>query len=172
MNTFSTIQSSEGKSILRTQNGAAAVELAILLPFLVVLVFGIIEVGLLLYNQQVITNASREGARAVIVGDCTGTGFQRRPDDSTTPPEGIKQIVEDYCANRLITFAATKPQPATVVSPPWSDRQCGGSLIDRGTNITVGVTYDYSFLLPGILGLGTTKTLAARTVMKMESNEN
>jgi len=32
---------------LQKENGAAAVELAILLPFLAVLVFGIIEVGLL-----------------------------------------------------------------------------------------------------------------------------
>jgi Flp pilus assembly protein TadG len=56
--------------ILQKENGAAAVEFAILLPLLAGLVFGIIEFGLLLYNQQVITNASREGARAAIMEHC------------------------------------------------------------------------------------------------------
>ena len=53
------------------QKGVAAVEFAIVLPFLVLLVFGTIEFGLMFYNKQVITNASREGARAGITGILT-----------------------------------------------------------------------------------------------------
>ena len=49
------------------QKGAALLEFAIILPFLLVLVFGMIEFGLIAYNKQVITNASREGARWAIV---------------------------------------------------------------------------------------------------------
>jgi len=52
---------------LRGHKGAAAVEFALVLLPLIILVFGAIEFGVLLYNQQVITNASREGARAGIV---------------------------------------------------------------------------------------------------------
>ena len=44
------------------QKGAALIEFAIVLPLLLLLVFGAIEFGLLFYNKQVITNASREGA--------------------------------------------------------------------------------------------------------------
>jgi hypothetical protein len=58
------------------QKGAAAVEFAVVLPLLVLLLFGSIEFGLLLYNQEVITNASREGARAGIArhdSDQSGT---------------------------------------------------------------------------------------------------
>ena len=149
---------------LKKQHGASAVEFAILLPFLVMLVFGIIEFGLLLYNQQVLTNASREGARAAIVGDCTS-----RLDDSTT--SGIGKIVRDYCANRLITFKITNDPPDIMVSPDENDRACGTPLINMGANLTVRVEYDYEFLLPGLLGFGTSKTLSAQTVMKMESDE-
>ncbi len=50
------------------QNGAATVELAILLgTILLPLLFGIIEFSFLLYDKAMITNASREGARAGIV---------------------------------------------------------------------------------------------------------
>jgi Flp pilus assembly protein TadG len=50
------------KMMIRDQNGGAAVEFAIILPLLIALLFGIVEFGLLLYNKQIITNASREGA--------------------------------------------------------------------------------------------------------------
>ena len=50
-----------------SQKGASAVEFALVLPLLMLITFGIIEFGMLMYNKQVITNASREGARAGIV---------------------------------------------------------------------------------------------------------
>lgn len=47
----------------RQRRGAAAVEMALVTPFLLLLVFGIIEFGQVFYVQLVLTNASREGAR-------------------------------------------------------------------------------------------------------------
>lgn len=50
------------------EDGASAVEFAIVLPILVLLVFGIIEFGLA-YNHYVsITHAAREGVRQASVG--------------------------------------------------------------------------------------------------------
>ncbi|MEK7788130.1 MAG: TadE family protein, partial [Chloroflexota bacterium] len=46
--------------------GAAAVEFALLLPLLMLLLFGIVEFGLALHRQQVLATASREGARVGI----------------------------------------------------------------------------------------------------------
>ena len=43
------------------------VELAIILPILLIVLFGLIEFGFILYDKAVITNASREGARQGIV---------------------------------------------------------------------------------------------------------
>ena len=45
-----------------SQKGASLVEFALVLPLLMLILLGMIEFGLLLYNKQVITNASREGA--------------------------------------------------------------------------------------------------------------
>jgi Flp pilus assembly pilin Flp len=50
------------------QDGAAAVEFALLLPLIVLLLFGIIEFGLAFNTRIQATNAAREGARMAIVG--------------------------------------------------------------------------------------------------------
>jgi len=48
--------------------GAAAVEFAIVLPILLLIVFGIIDFGRLLNAQITLTQAAREGARLAAVG--------------------------------------------------------------------------------------------------------
>ena len=129
---------------LHNKRGVAAVEFAICLPILIVLVFGSIEFGLMFYNKQVITNASREGVRAGIV---TGTGTA-----------DIIQIVENYCDNNLINLnGANELQAGSVtVSGP-----------DVNNDLTVSVSYNYNFLFGGILGFDQT-TLSAQTIMRME----
>ena len=129
---------------IKGQKGAAVVEFAFVLPLLMLILFGIIEFGLLFYNKQVLTNASREGARAGIA--------------YATATE-IETIVENYCSNRLIRFD-TDVDPNTTVA---------GAMGSYGQDLTVVVTYEYTFLAPGLLGFGPNMQLAAQTVMKMES---
>ena len=57
----------------RRDEGAAAVEFALVLPILVVLLFGIIEFGLVFDAQLTITHAAREGARVASVGGNVGS---------------------------------------------------------------------------------------------------
>ena len=130
---------------LQNNRGAAAVELAICLPILTLLVFGSIEFGLLFYNQQVITNASREGARAGIVkGTVNGD---------------IEDIVENYCDGKLINLNGSSGS---------NKLETNAVTISKvGDDLTVRVSYKYNFLLAGILGF-TDKTLSAQTIMRME----
>jgi Flp pilus assembly protein TadG len=121
--------------MLRNTKGASAVEFAILLPLLVLMLFGLIEFSLLFFNKQVITNASREGARAGIVA--------RNP---RLPETNIRQIVLNYCAQNLVTFDNTRPPP-DVTLPDGYDSDAV-----FGDDLRVRVTYRYRFLvLPGII---------------------
>jgi Flp pilus assembly pilin Flp len=52
----------------RQQDGAAAVEFALLLPLLVLLLFGFIQFGTAFNTRIQATNAAREAARAAVVG--------------------------------------------------------------------------------------------------------
>lgn len=131
---------------IREQRGAAAIEFAIVLPLLVSLLFGSIEFSLLLYNQQIITNASREGARFGIV-----EGAPRKSEDQ------IKATVVNYSAGHLVTFGAAIPLSIDVTGAEGS----------FGEDLTVRVTYNYGFLVLSNLGFSP-KDLVAQTVMKME----
>ena len=51
-----------------SEDGAAALEFAILLPILMLILFGIIEFGFLLNRYVSVTAAAREGARVMSLG--------------------------------------------------------------------------------------------------------
>ena len=136
-----------------SEHGAALIEFILVLIPLLVLTFGSIEFGVAGYNKAMLTNASREGARAGIVFD------PAQPDDRFSITD-IKQIVLDYCANNLITFG-TATAPNVVVTRE-------GTL--PGDDLTVSVTYDYGFLVLDNLipGFNATITLGAQSIMRME----
>jgi Flp pilus assembly protein TadG len=58
----------------RGQRGAAAVEFALIMPILLVLVFGIIQYGWYFYAMQAGTSAVSDAARRVAVGNCQNSG--------------------------------------------------------------------------------------------------
>jgi Flp pilus assembly protein TadG len=120
----------------RSEDGAVAVEFALLLPLLVALLLGIMEFGLL-YNAQItLTNAAREGVRTVA-------------------------IENDQAAARNHVRAA-----AIVLDPAVSNTDIGFSPTGTcvaGVTATVTITYHYSYLT-GFFGDGL--TLTGRAAMR------
>ncbi len=138
------------------QKGAAAIEFAFILPVLVMLLFGIIEFGIILYDKAMITNASREGARA---------GILFEPDVTTY--EEFKQNIDDavnkYCSGHLITFGEDSTTHDITTIP-------NNTKPGQGEDLTVTVTYTYNFLvLPNfVTALVENINLSAQTIMRME----
>ena len=131
-----------------SDRGNAAVEMALLLPFLCLFLSGVMELSILIHNQAVITNASREGARygiAAVGGPHTDTA--------------IKQWVGSYVKDRLISFS-----PSATVTTITRGGSTPGSVL-RG-----GVAYPYSFLaLPNLAyDFDSALTLGAETTMRLE----
>lgn len=136
------------------QKGAAAVEFALVLPLLLMVVFGIIEFSLMLYDKAVITNASREAARAGIVF--------RTPKLTTAQ---IQSVAINYSQANLISLSG----PSTSqTNPTVSVSQA--SPPDFGTPLNVTVTYTYTGLgLGSLLSVLTgPRQLVATTVMNNE----
>ena len=126
------------------ERGASAVEFALLLPLLMLILFGTIEFGMVMYSREVLTNASREGARAGIV--------QQTPK----PTQGqIEAVVTNYLTN-------------TGIDPANVDVSVTGAQGVFPNNLTVSTSYPYQFFAPGILGLGNSITLTTQTVMRHE----
>jgi Flp pilus assembly protein TadG len=130
----------------KSEKGVVAIEMAILLPLLILFLFGSIEFGLLTYNKQIITNASREGARAGIV-----------IQDTKLSANDIIGIVEDYAENHLVSFGANNTLTILVTN-------AGASF---PADLGVQVSYAYDFLVLANLGFGPV-TIEAETVMRME----
>jgi len=153
---------------LQNNRGVAAVELAICLPILTLLVFGSIEFGLLFYNQQVITNASREGVyNQQVITNASREGV-RAGIVAETKTEDIKLIVENYCSGKLINLnGSSELDSDLIITNPDEDPEDGFPDPDLNNDIFVRVSYKYNFLLASILGF-TDKTLSAQTVMRME----
>jgi len=129
----------------RKQRGAAAVEFAVVAPILVLLLFGMIEYGRMVMVQQMVTNATREGARRAVL------------DGITTAD--VKQAVQEYCASGRITVNDNE----VMVSPD-------PALADFGDPITVSLRVPFTRVswLPAPWFLGSTN-LTATSVMRRES---
>ncbi len=134
---------------MRQQNerGAAAVEFALLLPVLLMILFGIIEFGMIMYGREVVTNASREGARAGIV------------QVSPKPTSGdITTIATNY-----LTGTGVNPSDVTITVTG-----AGGA---SPAMLTVTATYNYPWLIryiPNVLGLPSPLPIAMSTTMRHE----
>lgn len=105
------------------QRGAAVVEFALILPILLGLLVGGIDASLALYDKAVITNASREGARAGIVA--------RNPPLTDAQ---IQYVVNQYAQSALVSLGANPAQPTVTIQK--------GSL---GGDPTLQVTVSYTF---------------------------
>lgn len=76
--------------------GAAAVEFAIILPLLFLVIGGVVDLGRALYSQVTLTNAAREGARAAVVGITAGSVETRA---MTAIPEGPLRAAANVTIN-------------------------------------------------------------------------
>lgn len=148
----------------RSEKGAAVVEFALILPLLIMIFAGTVEFSLLYLNKQILATASREGARLGIVAGITDSDIRER----------VRKVCrEEYDeGSPLSTFLPILETFGTaVVNLPDGDiiitRSGTGTFQD---DLTVKVRHEYRFLMPAILGFGTTKTISVQTVMKIEDD--
>jgi len=133
----------------RATRGMATVETVIVLPLLLMLLFGIAEFSLVLSRWQAVTNAAREGARTAIVfrSSCVVADVEA----------AVRQRVKDYATPLGITLNDSQIQISGV---------CGTS----NTNSTVRVTSPYQFRVLGSFApsLSPTVNTTGTSVMRNE----
>jgi Flp pilus assembly protein TadG len=107
----------------QAQQGAAAVEFALILPILLLVFFGMVELSFALYDKAILTNASREGARAGIV-----LSSPKMTDAQ------IRAVVLNYTNGSLISLGTTTAPTVTVV-------QSNPASFPNALRVTVSYTY-------------------------------
>lgn len=114
--------------------GAALVEFALVLPVFLLVVFGAVNFGALMYDQSVISHAAREGARWASIKAGVGAASGCTNTFSATPIDPC-QVAYSYAVNRLIAFSGALSPVATFTASQG---------YDTGAPQSVTVTYFYT----------------------------
>lgn len=133
----------------RRERGAAAVEMAIVLPLLLLILGGVVEFGRAMFLQNMATNAAREGARMRALGYTTAEAGARVDD----------AMIGLSPASFTVTYGLVQGSPGVLTAnadcpttPLISDRQ----------RVTVSPSFAYIFPLPGV----PTPTLSSQAEMR------
>ncbi len=142
------------KGSRKLQRGAAALEFAIVLPVLVLLLLGIVDFGVVMGAQTQISNAAREGARA---GALTGVYTQAE----NAAKNAIASMPGATDSGTSVTITCTQTSGAT----------CSliDSTSDTGSTIKVSIAYVHTWISPVLLGMSPTITLHADSQMRIEA---
>jgi Flp pilus assembly protein TadG len=142
---------------LRDRSGAAAVEFALVFPLLLVVMIGIFEFGRVWNVHQVVTDASREGARRAVVRDgVTGTAKQT----------AVTNAINNRLASAGIAFATPNvvgtpmdpcPTTGTWTAPVLTTAQAAATTIsgcgwggdsDTQARVLIRSPFPFQFLAP------------------------
>lgn len=129
--------------LLRREDGAAMVEMAFVLPIFLLLVWGVIDFGRLLFTANSMATAVREGARYAAV------------QASLADPSGVKTVV----ANAFTPFGSPAIDPALISVDVTTTP---GSVIVKVTN------YPWPTLTPIARVIGQKVTITRQATFRRE----
>lgn len=119
-------------------------EFAVVAPLFFLLILGMVEFGRMMMVQQILTNASREGARIAVL-------------DNTTTAD-VVTAVQNYLSSGGVSGASVTVSP----DPPSS------AAYGESVSVVVSVPFDQVSWLPSPMFLGG-NTLEATSVMRRET---
>jgi Flp pilus assembly protein TadG len=127
----------------KNDSGQAVVEFAVILPVLLMILFAILQFGIVFNNYIQVTAAAREGARKAAVSRSLGTAAAETAATTSakSAAPGLKQT----------SIAVSYPN-----SPTFA----------QGSDVTVKVTYPYSISILGIIVKS--GNLSSSTTMRVE----
>lgn len=129
----------------RDARGAAAVEFALIMPILLLLVFGIISYGYMLSFRQAISQGAAEGARAAAVA-------QRDADQVPDAVAAMNEALDSYGVT--CSGSSLSRDGETVGTCAVSTATCAGEPATvRCVTVTIDYNYDDHPLLP-VPGVG------------------
>jgi hypothetical protein len=141
---------------LKSQRGAELIEFALIFPLLLLVLLGIVDFGFLFQRYEVLTNATREGARvSVLPGYAEGD---------------VKSRVCEYLMAGGVptTGCPAAPTNPAVTMVDW-DIPIPGSPAIQGRKVEVAYTHTFMFVGPiiGLMGGSWTNTKVITTVAIM-----
>ena len=143
------------KRVPKLQQGAALVEFALISSLLFLLLFGMIEVGLILGAQAQVGQAAREAVRSASVGNTIETAEAKGVSAGTGLNLTTASVYLEQSLNSGVTWTAL------------GDTASGTNNAVTGSLVRATVSYNYP-LVTTLIFSGTTKLLTPKMVMQRE----
>lgn len=162
----------ETHSRLRGKRAQALAEMAVMVPFLIIGMMGMLDLGRAFYYQIAITNAVREGARYAVTPFYLGLN----PSCNSTPPPGANCVTpSDVAIKARINqeLQGTGIQPTSLQTTIFPDEGARATAFNNATGsqypITVSASYQFYFITP-IIGslIGDPLTIKTSAVFRAE----
>ena len=145
----------------RGDRGAAAVEFALIVPVLLVVVFGIIDFGLLMNSSSLLSNAAREGARVASLGG----SYDATVAAAKSTEQGLIGTVPTPTATCILSGGGACPGGAS----GWAAGNSNSA--PTGASVTVSITYAYTWITPIVRlipGWKSSITISRASTMRVE----
>lgn len=153
------IQKERPRNAQPSRRGVAATEFALVLPMLMIIILGAIDVGEFINIGQVVAHAAREGAREA-------------SRDSTTNVSQVETAVRDYLSDAFPNMSVADLGAIAQITVSSGGATLTGDAINdvaSGDPITVTVSLDFDSVrwLQGV-NLLDGRTLSSTTVMRRQ----
>jgi Flp pilus assembly protein TadG len=145
------------------RDGSTIVQAAIVLPVVMMFLFGILEYSRYVMLLQIMTNAAREGCRYAVMH---------------TDPVEINSVTYGSATSNVTTIITNMLGGQTLSSQSisiYASDALGNNTgtwenASAGTWITVKITGNFVSILPKFLGMSSTIPITAESVMRSEGN--
>lgn len=143
----------------RDGRGAVLVEFALLVPILLLLVFGIVDFGYMINRETMINNVSRDGAREATFGKTYAAVLADVRSDLTG------YGIPDTAPATTIVIDCLRPDGTACNATPLTY----DALVETGGSVIVRITYAHKWVTPLTSSLfGSQVTLTKQTKMRVE----
>lgn len=133
----------------KRDGGAAAVEFALVLPLLLLLVCAIIDFGRMFWEQSTLSGAAREGVRLVALGQTDPAVISSTTSDAAG---GISDVDVTVSVNGVVVPAGTDPIPTCTPGDP--------------VEVVATTSFSYWTPLPGLATFTGVSSLSGKGVMR------
>ena len=140
------------RRLAQSRDGSVLLETALMITILLMLMFGIVDLGRALYTMNNLVSAAREGARYGAIA-------------STFDANAVKDTV----INRFSPFTFGGPTPTrAMISVVENPSGCSGTAC---SSVQVRISYPFNWLLPTKVGglWGTTTLYAAKDSLRAQA---
>jgi Flp pilus assembly protein TadG len=138
------------------EKGQSLVELAVSLLFLLLILSGVFDLGMMLYSYLTLRDVAQEGATYGLYNPTDSSGILTRIQDSTDWPLDASQLtnVHIFCCDKSTPGDCTSGSCLVTLNPGPPPVYVPAVTSCQGQKITVKVEYNYELMMP-VIGIFT-----------------